>query len=207
MSIQRAYDNWSATYDEDRNLTRDLDESVTRNQPTHRRFGRILELGCGTGKNTEFYAQIGDSVIAIDFSSGMIERARERVRSRNVSFLEADLSRTWPCAESSIDLAAAHLVLEHLQNLDSVFSEAARILIPGGEFFVCELHPYRQYLGRKATFHHGDAPVEIPAFQHHVSDFLTAAETNGLTMISLREWWHEHDRGGLPRLISFRFEK
>jgi hypothetical protein len=30
MKIQAAYDDWSATYDLDRNLTRDLDQQVTR---------------------------------------------------------------------------------------------------------------------------------------------------------------------------------
>jgi malonyl-CoA O-methyltransferase len=40
----------------------------------------LIELGCGTGKNTAFYAQIAARVIALDFSIGMLANARVRHR-------------------------------------------------------------------------------------------------------------------------------
>src|SRR5215216_6258456 len=76
MSIQDAYNEWSETYDIDRNLTRDLDQQVMREVLTDLRFHSILEIGCGTGKNTVFLAQIGAHVHALDFSQGMIEKAK-----------------------------------------------------------------------------------------------------------------------------------
>jgi protein-L-isoaspartate O-methyltransferase len=36
---------------------------------------RVLEIGCGTGKNTSVLAQIGEKVLALDFSENMIEKA------------------------------------------------------------------------------------------------------------------------------------
>jgi len=52
VSIQDAYNRWSATYDLDRNLTRDLDEAVTRQTLANLRCQSILELAGDTGKNS-----------------------------------------------------------------------------------------------------------------------------------------------------------
>ena len=93
MSIQDAYNDWSASYDNDRNLTRDLDQEVMVEALTGRHFHSILEIGCGTGKNTMFLGQIGARVHALDFSQGMIEKAKEKVTAENVKFEIADLTQ------------------------------------------------------------------------------------------------------------------
>jgi len=80
MNIQKAYDAWSNSYDFDENLTRDLDWQVTRDTLAPFYYRSILEIGCGTGKNTAFFAQIGTKVHALDFSQGMIEKAKGRSR-------------------------------------------------------------------------------------------------------------------------------
>ncbi len=145
MMVQKAYNDWSATYDSDSNLTRDLDQTVTANALAKLRFKTILELGCGTGKNTTFLSQIGEKVLAIDFSEGMLNKAKEKLVSTNVFFCAADVTKVWPCQAGSVELVTCNLVLEHIEHLSPVFSEAYRTLIKGGCFFVCELHPFRQY--------------------------------------------------------------
>ncbi len=86
MNIQSAYNNWSNTYDEDLNLTRDLDAEIVRKEFAQERFNSILEVGCGTGKNTIFFSEIADKVYAIDFSEGMINKAKDKIKSHNVNF-------------------------------------------------------------------------------------------------------------------------
>ena len=207
MSIQSSYDEWSENYDSDENLTRDLDAQVTREALGHLRFKSILEIGCGTGKNTLFLAQLGEQVHALDFSQGMIEKARAKVTAANVRFEMADLTRKWNCAGAGYDLVVCSLVLEHIRDLSHIFSEAARVLEMGGKFFVNELHPFRQYRGTKARFERADSTVEVEAFIHHISDFTNAAAVNSLKMVALNEYWHEADAGKPPRLVSFLFEK
>jgi ubiquinone/menaquinone biosynthesis C-methylase UbiE len=207
MNIQRAYDDWSETYDSDENLTRDLDQKVTREALADLHFDSVLEIGCGTGKNTIFLTQIGSQVHALDFSEGMIEKAKKKIQTGNVRFSVADLTQSWPCEDRSYDLIVCNLVLEHIQDLSFIFSEAFRVLEEKGKFLINELHPFRQYEGRKARFDRGEGVTEIPAFVHHLSDFVNAASSNGLTLIKLNEWWHKRDEGKPPRIVSFLFEK
>ena len=207
MKIQAAYNDWSATYDTDENLTRDLDQRVTRNALENLHVNSILEIGCGTGKNTELLSQIGENVHAVDFSQGMLDKAKEKIRASNVRFSIANIKEKWPYEDQSYDLIVCNLVLEHIEDLTWVFSEASRSLGGKGRFFVCELHPFKQYQGKQAKFYSGKSMTEIPAFVHHITDYIGAARNNRLALLELREWWHEEDQGEPPSLVSFMFEK
>jgi ubiquinone/menaquinone biosynthesis C-methylase UbiE len=206
MNIQEAYTDWSATYDLDRNLTRDLDQLATRETLSNLCCKSILELGCGTGKNTALLAQIGEHVLALDFSEGMIDKAREKSFD-NVTFAVADITQPWACEDQSIDLVTCNLVLEHVRDLSFIFREASRVLVESGQFFISELHPFRQYQGTQANFLRNQQRTEIQAFVHHISDFLAAAAANDLKFVQMKEWWHEEDQNKPPRLVSFVFDK
>lgn len=207
MDIQNAYNEWSYSYDQDENRTRDLDRDIVRERLGGQHFGSILEIGCGTGKNTSFLARIGQSVQAADFSEGMIARAREKVQAGNVHFSMMDITLPWRHASESFDLIVCNLVLEHIQDLSHVFSEAARTLRPGGHFFIDELHPFRQYEGTKARFYRSEEKIEVDAFTHHISDFLKAAEESHLSLVRLEEFWHQTDENKPPRILSLYFER
>lgn len=207
MSIQQAYSDWSATYDSDPNRTRDLDAEIVRKRlgGLHRRS--ILELGCGSGKNTAFLVGLCDKLVALDFSEGMLVQARAKVTATHVTFAVADLTRPWPCEVGAADLVVGNLVLEHIGHLSHIFAEAARCLAPDGQLFLSELHPFRQYQGTQANFQRGQQTTLIPAFTHNVSDYLGTATAAGLQLAALEEWWHTDDAGKPPRLITFLFRK
>jgi ubiquinone/menaquinone biosynthesis C-methylase UbiE len=205
MTVRDVYNVWAATYDTDRNLTRDLDQQATRATLGTLRCDAILELGCGTGKNTESLAQIGTHVYALDFAEEMIRQAQAKVRRANVHFIVADLMQPWPVADHAVDLVVCNLVLEHIADLPPIFAQAARCLAPSGRFFVCELHPFKQYLGTRARLQHNGEQLTPPAFVHHISAFVDAAIAAGFTLTHLQEWWHAEDQQALPRLVSFLF--
>jgi malonyl-CoA O-methyltransferase len=207
-TVKEAYADWAETYDSDRNLTRDLDEEVTRATLADARFESALELGCGTGKNSTLLAGIAKRVLALDFSTAMIAKAREKAAFDNLIFTVADITQPWPVSDLSVDLISCNLVLEHIEDLSFIFSQAARVLLPRGQFLVNELHPFRQYRGTKARFTREAETIEIPAFTHHISDFLNAATANNLGLVHLKELWHsQDDRSNLPRLVSFLFRR
>ena len=207
MSIQAAYDNWSTTYDADQNLTRDLDQIVTREFLMHLRVQAAIEVGCGTGKNTSFLAQIAETVQAIDFSELMLNQAREKVKAENVRFAIADITKPWAFLDQSANLITCNLVLEHIEDLPFIFSEAARVLVKGGYLFISELHPFRQYRGTKANFQRDENIIEISAFVHHISDFFSSAKQEGFAVEEFRECWHEQDQNKPPRIAAFLFRR
>ncbi|MGE5458707.1 MAG: class I SAM-dependent methyltransferase [Methanococcaceae archaeon] len=207
MIIQNAYNKWSATYDTDFNLTRDLDHHVTKQSLKEIHCGTILELGCGTGKNTSFLSKICDKMWAVDFSEGMLSKAKGKSDSQNVTFSQTDITKPWPFEAQSFDLIVCNLVLEHINDLTFIFAEAKRTLKQNGIVFICELHPFRQYQGKKARFERGQETIEIHAFVHNVSDFFSAAAQNNFKLIDIGEWKHATDKTMIPRLLSFKFEK
>jgi ubiquinone/menaquinone biosynthesis C-methylase UbiE len=207
MNVQDAYNQWSSTYDSDRNLTRDLDQRVTQEMLAGHPVNLTLEIGCGTGKNTQFLAAVSRRVIGLDFSSGMLRLAREKVRSDWACLCTADLQQAWPIKSGTVDRAVCNLVLEHIAGLDFIFSEAQRVLRPGADFLISELHPFRQYQGTKANFNDGVGQVEIRAFVHSISDFTRAGFSNGFQLTDLHEWWDSEDQKKLPRLVTFIFHK
>lgn len=207
-TVQQGYDNWSSTYDTDHNFTRDLDKDITEQTLTPHPSQTILELGCGTGKNTDFLASLAEKVLAFDFSAGMLSKARAKVQSENVQFGVMDFTENWVVADNTVNLISCNLVLEHIEDLDFIFSEAHRILQDAGLFFICELHPFKLYAGIQANFQRGEENIAIPAFIHHTSEFVQAAIAQGFTLEALGEWWHtEDDSNDTPRLISFLFKK
>lgn len=207
MNIQNAYNEWSELYDSNINRTRDLDAQVMRLILKGQRFPSILEIGCGTGKNTEFLATLGEKVLAFDFSEKMLAKARQKVTADHVRFEQADITQPWNCKDDSFDLITCNLVLEHIEDLEPIFAQAARTLRSRAWFLVNELHPFKQYGGTKAHFERGADIVEVGVFIHHISEFMHAAEGSGLRLLKFDEVWHAEDAGKPPRLASFIFGK
>jgi malonyl-CoA O-methyltransferase len=206
--ISRAYDRWSAVYDDDHNTTRDLDAAVLRASDLVLAGRDVVELGAGTGKNTAWLAAQAARVTALDFSEGMLARARDRLTVTNVRWIRADLRERWPLDAASADVVVGNLVLEHIEDCAFVFAETARVLRRGGEAYFAELHPGRQRLGSQAQFTDPTthARIRVPAFVHSVGEFEEAATRAGLSILSFEDYLEpEADTAALPRLLVMRF--
>ena len=144
-------------------------------------------------------------VTAVDFSEEMLSIARRKVNDGRVQFLQADITKPWDFGTEKVDLVTCNLILEHVENIESIFQQCAFKLNNNGYFFISEYHPYRQYLGKQARFEKDGKLVLIPSFVHHVSEFLDAGKRNGFQLLELREWMDEEDGDGVPRLVSMVF--
>lgn len=219
VSVESLYDNWSESYDADPNRTRDLAYRVLRGAGLDLAGRDVLELGCGTGGNTGWLAERARSVLALDFSEGMMAVARARLApppdghaegtcaAARVHFLRHDIRQPLPLRDTAVDLVLVALVLEHVERVGPVLAECARVLRRGGELFVCEYHPYRQLRGGQARFSPGDAGevLRIPAFLHMAEEFVNGAVAAGLRVQGLGESWDEDaEPGTLPRVLSLR---
>ncbi|MCO5169519.1 MAG: methyltransferase domain-containing protein [Planctomycetes bacterium] len=138
----------------------------------------------------------------------MLARARARVTAPHVRFVRHDLRRPLPLAAAAADLVVVSLVLEHLERLEPVFTECARVLRPGGALFVCELHPFRQLAGAQARFVDAGEEARIPAFLHDLSDYLAAALGAGLTLAAARELRDDPaTRADAPRVVALTLRR
>jgi predicted TPR repeat methyltransferase len=68
METRKAYDTWASQYDTSDNKTRDLEGLALRTVLANISFDSVLEIGCGTGKNTEWLIGKVKEITSTDFS-------------------------------------------------------------------------------------------------------------------------------------------
>jgi predicted TPR repeat methyltransferase len=207
MDIRQAYDIWSQQYDTNLNKTRDLEAQALRTTLEDIDFDSCLEIGCGTGKNTEWFITKAEQITAIDLSNEMLAKAKEKISSEKVDFQQADITQSWDFANKKYDLISFSLVLEHIENLDHIFDEAAKNIVTGGHVYIGELHPFKQYSGSKARFETPAGQQTVICFNHHISDFSQSAKKYGFAIEEINEYFDGDDRNTVPRILTMLLKK
>jgi ubiquinone/menaquinone biosynthesis C-methylase UbiE len=207
MDIANAYNSWSAQYDTNENKTRDLEALSLQKIVQGKNFKHCLEVGCGTGKNTAWLLTICDQITAIDLSNGMLDIAKKKIQSDKVNFIEGDITKDWTFAMDAYDLVTFSLMLEHIEDLDDVFQKLAKVSNTGTRVYIGELHPFKQYAGSKARFETESGTQVVTCFNHHVTDFIQAANASGFQLIQIDEQFDDADRSQIPRILNLLFEK
>ena len=199
------YNAWAYQYDNNINPIRDLDKIVTKKSLSNIDFFKVLELGCGSGKNTEWLISKADRLVGLDFSKNMLALAKKKITSEKVTFINADINKKWPVNNNSFDLATINLTLEHIEILDDIFNSLFMKLVEGGKCFVCELHPSKQLAGSKAQFEENGTSIVLDVFQHSEQEYIQSAEKAGFNVL-VKDDWYDNQKD-VPRLISLLFEK
>ncbi len=117
--------------------------------------GRVLELGCGTGRVTIPLARAGAPIVGVDLSAPMLARARKRTARLRVNhrprLVRGDI-RALPFPDARFGLVAApYGILQSLLNerdLTATLKSVARVLAPGGRVateLVADLPSWREY--------------------------------------------------------------
>lgn len=161
LDTAAAYDLWSAVYDTDNNFLQALDSiemqsllprliSTLQAAQDLPKPWKIVDLGCGTGRNTIHLAALPPNevseIYALDLSPRMLDIARRRLSNqeeRRIEFQVYD-ALSPPTDESSpppknADAIISTLVVEHVP-LKEYFTAAAGMLKPGGLFLVTNMH-------------------------------------------------------------------
>jgi SAM-dependent methyltransferase len=128
---------------------------------------RVLDLGCGYGGRTVYYAKDcgAAEVVGIEISATMVDRGERFAASMNVANVTFDVGagEALPYAEQTFDIVIAFDVLEHVRDPRLVLGEIARVLRPGGSGWLV----FPTYLGARAS--HLDYLTQIPLL-HRVFD-------------------------------------
>ncbi|MDX6211473.1 MAG: demethylmenaquinone methyltransferase / 2-methoxy-6-polyprenyl,4-benzoquinol methylase [Frankiales bacterium] len=99
----------------------------------------VLDLAAGTGTSSAAFAERGASVVACDFSLGMLQVGRRRRPS--MPFVAGDALRL-PFADDSFDAVSISFGLRNVHDVDRALAELHRVTKPGGRLVVCEFsHP------------------------------------------------------------------
>ena len=218
MDTRQAYNDWAAQYDTNLNRTRDLEARSLRvtleglsiggpATPGTLLFETCLEIGCGTGKNTVWLIEKASHITAVDLSEEMLAKARSKIKTPAVDFVQADITADWTFRDKLYDLVTFSLVLEHIADLGAIFRQVAASLKPGGYVYIGELHPYKQYAGSKARFETAAGTQVVDCFNHHVSDFTELPRQYGLVPVLVNEYFDEDDRSGVPRILTVVLQK
>ena len=207
MNVQQAYNEWAAIYDSNENKTRDLEALALREILSPLSFSSCLEMGCGTGKNTAWLQQKTKQLLCVDLSEEMLRKAKEKITTPHVSFIQVNMNNDWNFTSDIFDLATFSLVLEHIENLDAVFEQLAKKIRSGGYVYIGELHPFKQYAGTKARFETATGTQVVTCFTHHISDFVQPALKHDFSIMNIKEYFDEGDVNTLPRIITFLLKK
>ncbi|HEX6813833.1 MAG TPA: metalloregulator ArsR/SmtB family transcription factor [Planctomycetota bacterium] len=101
----------------------------------------VVDLGCGTGFLANWLAERGASVIGVDHSQRMLQKARQRSKRVRVAFRQGELEAL-PLADAEVDAAFGNLVWHHVADLEAAAREVLRVLRPGGCIVISDLLPH-----------------------------------------------------------------
>lgn len=96
---------------------------------------RVLDIGCGGGFLAEEFAALGCAVTGIDPSAPTIMQAAAHAKEAGLTITYRVASgEAIPCAGATSDIVYCCDVLEHVDDLNTVIAETARVLKPGGVY-------------------------------------------------------------------------
>ncbi|WP_410665358.1 class I SAM-dependent methyltransferase [Amycolatopsis sp. lyj-84] len=145
QTVQDVYEQLAAEYDERIPGVGHADDMFTDSEM---RFlmakvhsgTKVLDMGCGTGRFTIPLALAGARMTGLDLTAAMLDQARTKAKAAGVDidFRQGDMA-SLPFPDNSFDVVTSMLALMHipLSDRQSVFSEIARVLKPGGRMLLC----------------------------------------------------------------------
>ncbi|GMM92384.1 ArsR/SmtB family transcription factor [Qipengyuania sp. MTN3-11] len=104
------------------------------------RLGRLLDIGTGTGRMAELFAERADHIVALDKSLAMLRVARAKLQhlpTERIELVQGDFTDL-PFGQASFDTVLFHQVLHFAQAPAAVLAEAARVLRPGGRVAIVD---------------------------------------------------------------------
>jgi SAM-dependent methyltransferase len=127
--------------------------------------GDLLDIGTGTGRMLEIFAQHVARAVGLDQSRDMLAVARvnlERAQLRNCTVRHGDMYAL-PFAVPGFDLVILHQVLHFAERPGEAVAEAARVLKPKGRLLIVDFAPHELETLREEHAHRrlgfGDAEV------------------------------------------------
>lgn len=172
MTDPRSFDYYATTYNrtvqaaitasgESVEYFAELKARLVAQRLNGRRPSRILDFGCGIGNTTRSFAREFPqaTLVGYDQSAESIAVATTQAKGTRIEY-RSDQGTRLPFVDAAFDLVFASCVFHHIERTahTSWVEEVARVLAPGGSFFVFEhnpLNPFTLYVVRTCPFDKG----------------------------------------------------
>lgn len=146
----KSYDAW---YETPLGATSDrLERELIFSMADIKKGERALDAGCGTGIYSIELAKRGARVAAIDDSSEMLERARDKAGQVGlpIDFIKADALKS-PFPDGHFDLVLSVCMLCFVKETEAALLEMKRVLRPGGKMIIALLNRWSPWAFLRRT--------------------------------------------------------
>ncbi|TRO91984.1 metalloregulator ArsR/SmtB family transcription factor [Glycocaulis profundi] len=118
-------------------------------------FRRHLDIGTGTGRMLELFADRAQNGIGIDLSHQMLTVARSNIARAGLEdrFVRQADAGALPIESASADLITVHQVLHYMEDPARALAECARVLAPGGRLVIADFAPHSLEFLREEHHH------------------------------------------------------
>jgi SAM-dependent methyltransferase len=198
LDLSAGYKDWSSTYDSGWNPLLEVEEAIVH--PILKSWPKsatVLDAACGTGRHAAVLVKQGCRVIGVDLSTAMLNVARAKLKKR-ADLRLGDIHHL-PLEVAEVDAAVCSLALTHLEDLQRPLAELRRVLRPGGQLVLSDIHWISLYLGGVSQAQDEDGHWGVmPASRFLASDYVNAALAAGFDILGCWEprWGSIEGEGG-----------
>jgi SAM-dependent methyltransferase len=187
VDARTGYGEWAATYEDTVPDLMDVALLERLETPRWTEVSLAADLGCGSGRTGAWLRSKGvTSIDGMDLTPEMLALADRRGVYR--SLRQGDVAATGLPA-SAYELVAVSLVDEHLPDLRQLYTEAARIAVPGGLLVLIGYHPQCIMASGMPTHFNSRSgePIAIETHVHLLSDHVGTALAAGWQLVEMHE--------------------
>jgi SAM-dependent methyltransferase len=187
-SVVKGYGEWAKTYDA--TLTVGLLDEPLLDSLASINWHEVriaADLASGTGRTGVWLKNHGvETIHGVDLTQPMLDIAASKRAYEQLHL--ADVAST-PLTSSAYDLCMLVLADEHLPEIEPVYREAVRLLVPGGRFALIGYHPFFLMHGMVPTHYHraNREAVTIRSYVHLFSEHFDAARRASLKIEEFKE--------------------
>lgn len=194
ISTREGYERWAASYDAADNPLLAMSSLALAEVARRCTGARVLELGCGTGRNGPPLLDAGArAYVGVDASSQMLARARARLGSDGRARFVLGALESSGVAPSTFDVVLFCLVLEHLATLDAALAAAAAATRVGGTLELLELHPALHRDGTRAHLVVDGRERTLPSWAHDEAELASTLPPCGFELVEVRSLYATSD--------------
>ncbi len=188
VSIEEGYERWAPTYDRAPNPLLAREERHLLPLLGDVRNSRILDLATGTGRWLERLMQRStESGVGLDCSSAMLRVAGRK--SAITGRLVRATCESLPFRSAWFDLAICSFAIGHIRDLKSMVSELARVMKPGADLFVSDLHPEAYAHGWRVGFRERTSAVQIEMAPRAAEEIVEPAYSRDFDCLTQESLW------------------